>query len=126
MEVFEAARVGQMLRSGKSFDAERYLRRFLPPIAFRERSPLCMLLLVHVRIFWFLSDVAAGGPSGARMAAVFANPMDYLLESPYSVRLHKTIARMHADQPRYLACTVDSLIPFSGVHLLLGCPIDRV
>nr|CAB3492529.1 unnamed protein product [Digitaria exilis]CAB3497532.1 unnamed protein product [Digitaria exilis] len=89
-----------MLRSGQSFEAERYLDRFLPPIAFRERSPLCMLLLVHVRIVRILSTVAAGGPSGAGMAALFANPMDYLLESAYSVRLHKTVARMHADQTR--------------------------
>lgn len=102
MEVFEAARVDRMLRSGQSFEAERYLDRFLPPIAFRERSPLCMLLLVHVRIVRILSTVAAGGPSGAGMAALFANPMDYLLESAYSVRLHKTVARMHADQTRYL------------------------
>ncbi|KAF8708729.1 hypothetical protein HU200_030112 [Digitaria exilis] len=89
-----------MLRSGQSFEAERYLDRFLPHIAFRERSPLCMLLLVHVRIVRILSTVAAGGPSGAGMAALFANPMDYLLESAYSVRLHKTVARMHADQTR--------------------------
>lgn len=78
MEVFEAARVERMLRSGQSADAEHYLERFLPPIPIRDRSPLSILLRFHVRVFRIISKVAAGGPSGAKMAALFANPSEYI------------------------------------------------
>ncbi|KAK8443719.1 hypothetical protein SEVIR_9G018875v4 [Setaria viridis] len=100
VEVFEAARVERMLRSGQSADAEHYLERFLPPIPVTDRSPLSILLRVHIRVFRILSKVAAGGPSGAKMAALFANPSEYMLRSPYSARLHKIIAGMHADNKR--------------------------
>ncbi|XP_072151481.1 uncharacterized protein [Setaria viridis] len=78
VEVFEAARVERMLRSGQSADAEHYLERFLPPIPIRDRSPLSILLRFHVRVFRIISKVAAGGPSGAKMAALFANPSEYI------------------------------------------------
>ncbi|CAL4920027.1 unnamed protein product [Urochloa decumbens] len=99
-EVFEAARVERMLRSGQSADAEHYLESFLPPIPVMDRSQLSILLRIHIRVFRILSKVAAGGPSGAWMATMFANPSEYILQSPYNARLHKVIAGMHADNKR--------------------------
>ncbi|CAL4945362.1 unnamed protein product [Urochloa decumbens] len=99
-EVFEAARVERMLRSGQSADAEHYLESFLPPIPVMDRSQLSILLRIQIRVFRILSKVAAGGPSGAWMAAMFANPSEYVLQSPYNARLFKIIAGMHADNKR--------------------------
>ncbi|KAL6630630.1 hypothetical protein ACP70R_028481 [Stipagrostis hirtigluma subsp. patula] len=98
-EVFDAGRMEWMLRSGKPDDAHYYMERFLP-FSFDDWSEPSRDLLAHVGVFKTLAKVAAGGEEGARVASLFANPSEYMLRSDTSVRLHKTIAILHADRTR--------------------------
>ncbi|KAL6642125.1 hypothetical protein ACP70R_020306 [Stipagrostis hirtigluma subsp. patula] len=123
-EVFDAGHVERMLRSGRPGDAQHYLERFLLPVPIRDSSRQSRDLLAHVGVFKTLAKVVAGGEDGARVASSFANPSEYVLQSPASVRLHKIIALMHADRTR--APMIWEKLEQEGLETIMGlvakCP----
>ncbi|KAL6630631.1 hypothetical protein ACP70R_028482 [Stipagrostis hirtigluma subsp. patula] len=124
VEVFDAGHVERMLRSGRPGDAQYYLERFLLPVPIRDSSRQSKDLLAHVGVFKTLAKVVAGGEEGARVASLFANPSEYVLQSPASVRLHKIIALLHADRTR--ASMIWEKLEQEGLETIMGlvakCP----